>query len=157
MPLSTKTKKNLLLIVLVLYLLVLFKLIFAKMPISYYLNIMDRPAYNLLSVNVTPLKTIIDYLGGNPTWQIAAKNILGNILLFAPFGFLIPQLLVKRSSYLRIALLASSFSLLLETAQLLFGLGSWDIDDIILNTMGAIVGFIAYKAFDNKYKIINNS
>ncbi len=139
MKFNTKTNKIILSIILVFYLLILFKLVFAKLPISAGFPI--RITASFASVNLIPLKSILFYLGGQPTWQIAMKNLLGNIILFTPLGFLLPLIFVKINKLPQIIIIALIFSFSIETTQIMFGLGSWDIDDIILNTMGAVIGF----------------
>src|SRR3989339_819050 len=96
-------------------------------------------------------KTIIFYLHGNPLPHIAFKNLLGNILFFIPFGFLLPVLLSKINSAKNILIASATFSLLLELLQIFLHLGSFDIDDIFLNTVGALIGYlVALKIFTPK-------
>lgn len=74
-------------------------------------------------------------------------NILGNIFAFSPFGFLLP-LLNKRYRYFFVtASLSLLFSLAVETIQLWFRVGIFDVDDLLLNTTGGILGYIFYKIF----------
>lgn len=76
-------------------------------------------------------------------WKIAEHNYQ-NVILFIPMGFLIPFINphhFRRFSYsFLIAVMISTF---IETTQYLFQLGTCDIDDIIANTFGAIIGFAA--------------
>lgn len=68
---------------------------------------------------------------------------LGNIVAFIPFGILIPKLLkldFKKYIILFIIIITS-----LETLQLITGLGAFDINDIVANTLGASIGYIVYK------------
>jgi glycopeptide antibiotics resistance protein len=67
----------------------------------------------------------------------------GNIFAFAPFGILIPWL--YRTSFIRFIALFFLTILVLETLQALTFLGSFDINDAIQNTIGAAIGFGAYK------------
>lgn len=71
-------------------------------------------------------------------------NILGNVLAFAPFGFIIPVISSDNRRVLNIGLLTLEFSLSIEITQLLLKVGSFDVDDIFLNTMGGILGFVFY-------------
>ena len=57
---------------------------------------------------------------------VVAANLLGNILIFVPYGF---------SMFL---------SLAVETVQLVTRVGSFDVDDILLNTIGGVLGYIAF-------------
>ena len=71
-------------------------------------------------------------------------NIAGNIICFLPFGSILPVLNRRNASVFRIALFSFEFSFLLECAQLISKVGSFDVDDIVLNTAGGILGFLIY-------------
>ena len=71
-------------------------------------------------------------------------NILGNVLAFAPFGFLLPHLNVKYRNFFYIAFLSMIFSLTVELTQMLLKVGIFDVDDILLNTIGGILGYLFY-------------
>ena len=78
------------------------------------------------------------------------KNILGNMLLLFPFGLLLPILWRKFNNIRNTLLYSFLFSLAVEVIQLLsYYVGnmgrSFDIDDIILNTFGAWIGYIFYR------------
>ena len=69
-------------------------------------------------------------------------NFLGNIVMFAPFGLFIP--LLWRASYKTAVLTGFCSSLFIETCQLFLARGT-DVDDLLLNTLGAFVGVLIYK------------
>ena len=72
-------------------------------------------------------------------------NIYGNVLCFLPFGAILP-VLSKRCRYLAaITLLSFEFSLLVETVQLITKVGTFDVDDLFLNTIGGILGYFIFK------------
>lgn len=71
-------------------------------------------------------------------------NIVGNVVAFAPFGFLLPSLDKKFRSFIFVVFLSMLFSLCVETIQLVLKVGIFDVDDIILNTAGGIVGYLCY-------------
>lgn len=77
----------------------------------------------------------------HPTW-IDVVNI-GNIAAFIPFGILIP--LLYRTGFIRFMTLFLLCILVLETVQALTMLGSFDINDVLQNSLGAAIGFGAYK------------
>ncbi|WP_249727583.1 VanZ family protein, partial [Bacillus paralicheniformis] len=79
-------------------------------------------------------------------WDIIIVNLLGNLLIFTPMGFLLPLLSKKFRKTWVIICLGFFASLAVETIQFIFTVGSADIDDLILNTIGAWLGYIAYKA-----------
>ena len=71
-------------------------------------------------------------------------NIPGNILAFMPLGFLLPMLSEKYRNLIYITLLSLVFSSLIEFTQYKTKVGSFDVDDIFLNTLGGILGYITY-------------
>jgi len=104
--------------------------------------------------NFIPFKEIFRYSFGSPKF---IKNILGNIMLFIPYGFLASYLL-KNKKFTIIGILTIIASLTIETVQYHIG-RVFDIDDIILNLLGGICGFLVYVGIDairNKVKILRN-
>ena len=71
-------------------------------------------------------------------------NIWGNIICFLPFGFFVPVQFKKMRHGISTAIATFVFSLLVESFQLVFKIGSFDVDDIMLNTLGGILGYIMY-------------
>lgn len=71
-------------------------------------------------------------------------NIFGNIALFAPFGFLLCWLYPKLHR-LRIVFYGLALSILIESIQFILHIGVCDIDDVILNVSGAIIGTFLYR------------
>lgn len=98
------------------------------------------------SVNLKPFRTIKNYLiyNNNLSKSIIFKNIIGNIILFVPFGILCPILITKRKKFLKILGGAFAFSLFIELVQMFFRIGSFDVDDIILNVSGGVIGYFIY-------------
>ena len=90
--------------------------------------------------NWIPFKTIIPYLRGDGGWLIGGMNILGNIALLVPIGFIVPFVFPKINwkQKLVFAIIACS---LIETAQAVLHIGIFDIDDVILNTLGVLIGY----------------
>jgi glycopeptide antibiotics resistance protein len=74
-------------------------------------------------------------------------NIVGNILAFAPFGFLLPLLNKKYRRFFYVTFLCILFSLGVETTQLILKVGIFDVDDIMMNTAGGILGYLSYYIF----------
>lgn len=71
-------------------------------------------------------------------------NLLGNVVAFLPFGFFLPTLSQKNRSFFYVTLVSFDFSLLIECIQLLSKVGSFDVDDMILNTLGGSLGFLCF-------------
>lgn len=78
-------------------------------------------------------------------------NIVGNILAFVPFGFCLPLLEKKQDNFFKIFIGTAFFSFAIESVQLYYKVGSFDVDDIILNTLGGIIGFAAYRIIVRGY------
>lgn len=97
-----------------------------------------------LRYNIIPFKTITNYIryykyAGFTVWFF---NLFGNIIAFIPFGLLLPLLGRKTAGIISTTLAAFVFSLLVEIVQLYTGLGTFDVDDIVLNIIGCIIGYI---------------
>ncbi len=73
-----------------------------------------------------------------------AINLLGNIVVFMPWGFMVPVIRKSVHKFLYTVISTFLLSLCIETIQLLTRVGSFDVDDLILNTLGGIAGFIVY-------------
>ncbi len=82
-------------------------------------------------------------------------NLVGNVVVFMPFGFLVPVMyreqrkdVVYRGHYFRsmlfVLLLGFLFSLVIEFVQLVTKVGCFDVDDLLLNTSGVLLGYIIY-------------
>jgi glycopeptide antibiotics resistance protein len=86
--------------------------------------------------------------------RFCLRNTLGNIALFLPFGILLPALSGRFNSMKRVLLLAALLSLSIETIQFFSRfIGSpraVDIDDVLLNTLGACLGLVAYRLVKGK-------
>lgn len=153
-PMKKRTK-FLLWVLFVLYILVLVNVIILKdgnaLIVAQYSG--DRSLWESIeAINFVPFKTIIPYLKGEPTIRIAAENILGNIFAFSPLGFLLPLLFKKFYRLKSIFLTSFAISLFIEIIQLVFYLGSTDIDDLILNTLGSLLGFGALCLLKKTYQ-----
>ena len=71
-------------------------------------------------------------------------NLLGNVLIFLPFGMLVPFLTKRFKKFWSVVLLTFELSVLVELVQLVTKVGSCDVDDILLNTIGGMLGFVCY-------------
>ena len=92
-------------------------------------------------INLVPFKEMLRYSFGSPKF---IKNVIGNILMFLPFGFFVSYYLkANKVSYPFILTLV--VSLTIELVQLQIG-RIFDIDDIILNVVGGFCGFLIYIA-----------
>ena len=72
------------------------------------------------------------------------QQLLGNIVAFAPFGFFLPVISRRSKKWYNTVTFGFTWSFILETLQLIFKVGSFDVDDLFLNTLGAAFGFGCY-------------
>ena len=98
------------------------------------------------------------YLEIGSSWGINLRNnayVAENILLFIPYGFLLPMAWKKGRGWWKTILIGFGTSLAIEVLQLVSGRGVFQTDDIITNTMGAFVGyfvFVVLNAFVSVFK-----
>lgn len=78
--------------------------------------------------------------------HVAFINIFGNVLCFIPFGMFVPMIAKNKvfKNPIIVAILAFLFSLSVEVSQLLLRVGAFDVDDLFLNTVGGLIGYIIY-------------
>ena len=102
------------------------------------------------TINIVPFSTIIGYIKGllfeDASMSIVIINLATNLFLFAPMGFFIPLLFKNKITNMKqFIILIIIISLFVEILQFITYRGSTDIDDIILNTIGAIIVYILMK------------
>ena len=90
-------------------------------------------------INLIPFKEITRYSIGS---TLFLYNVIGNIALFIPFGFFISNKLKAKKTH-QIIIISAVISLTAELIQYKIG-RAFDIDDILLNVTGAIIGFMCY-------------
>lgn len=96
----------------------------------------------LIHTNLHPGSSLRAYLD-QPALRDAVKQIGGNVLLGVPLGVLLPVLIPRARGILRVLLLTAVVMLLVELVQGTLITGrAFDIDDVILNTSGALVGYL---------------
>ncbi|MFO0954883.1 MAG: VanZ family protein [Isosphaeraceae bacterium] len=113
-------------------------LFFLDMTLRWYPK--NHPAPNL-----TPFRSMqIDWtLGG----RHLVVNFIGNIVAFLPFGVLLGRMLGPKASALRVTALAAGLSAAVELTQYLSGRRVADVDDVILNGLGALLGYLILLGF----------
>ena len=93
-------------------------------------------------INIVPFTEILRYEVGSTQFYL---NVIGNILVFLPFGYFVSSYIkATRVSHILLVTLITSFTI--EFVQHYIG-RSFDIDDILLNVIGAIIGFLLYIGF----------
>ena len=93
-----------------------------------------------LNINLVPFQSMFDF----STTKDMLINIVGNITMFIPTGIILPVIYKKLRSFPRTVLAGGLISLSIEILQLPLCDRTTDINDIILNTTGAAVGYAVY-------------
>ena len=93
--------------------------------------------------NFIPFKTIIEYVQrySNGYWRLATLNLLGNLALFVPMGMALPCLFKKLNRFWKVLLTVLGMVVIVELVQGVLRVGSIDIDDVIFNVVGAMIGY----------------
>ena len=76
-------------------------------------------------------------------------NLFGNVIGFLPFGFILPVILERMRSGWLIILAGFGLSVTVEVIQLITKVGCFDVDDMILNTAGAALGYLLFFICDH--------
>ncbi|WP_235932828.1 VanZ family protein [Peptoniphilus faecalis] len=106
-------------------------------------NFKDRITSGAWGVNLVPFRTIKNYIKYSGFLH-TMTNIIGNIIIFVPFGILLPEIFPKTRSLLKILGITSVTSFFVEFIQFFIG-RSVDIDDLILNVLGSAIGYFMWK------------
>ena len=117
------------------------------------LTIFRETTLSAREINLTLFSDLIKVFKTGTTCQFV-RLFVGNIVWFVPWGFLIPMM-IKKDKFVPAVLSGFAFSFLIEILQFTFKKGFFEIDDLILNTMGAIIGYFLY-LFAMKFKCIRN-
>ena len=124
-------------ILFIIYILFLFRITFFKQATLN--NLFSAIGAGERTISIIPFQSIYDMAVSNTSIGRIIENVVGNIVLFIPFGMLFPIISDKKRKGVLCA--AIIFSLLIEITQLLFALGSTDVDDLIFNVSGAYIGY----------------
>ncbi len=95
-----------------------------------------------LTVNFVPFVTMKRYMSllANGQYKTFAINIIGNIVVFIPVGFFVISRMIKKRIIILIVM-TLGIPLIIEMIQYLFSVGIMDIDDVILNVLGILIGY----------------
>ena len=111
--------------------------------------------YTLLSRNIGETHRIElrfmwayqEMFAGDPAWKEDIWYNIGNIIFFMPFGFFHPK-----QNWKTILISGAVFSLLIEIIQYVGCLGLCELDDLICNSLGALIGFWIYQLAKKMYQ-----
>ncbi len=96
--------------------------------------------------NFIPFKEIMRY---EFLSRLFIKNVIGNVLLFIPYGYFVGKYFVGKSKLLTFFLVLLA-SIAIECTQLSIG-RVFDVDDIILNVIGGMLGYLLYRLLEKVY------
>ena len=93
--------------------------------------------------NFVPFRTIIEYVEryNNGFRNLSVVNLLGNFFLFTPMGMLLPCVFPKLNRFWKVTLTVLGMVVAVEITQGLLRVGSVDIDDVLFNVIGAMIGY----------------
>ncbi len=91
-------------------------------------------------INLKPFIYLFDY----PTMKEALLNLIGNTAMFIPLGIVWPSVFKELNTPLKAITAGVGFTLIIEIVQLLFYDRATDIDDVILNSLGYLIGYAIY-------------
>ncbi|MBD5473866.1 MAG: VanZ family protein [Lachnospiraceae bacterium] len=136
----------------ILYLLLVIRLIIFKYPYAQLKEIAGSWEKNVIlegldTANFTLFKTIRMYIDYSYMLN-SFENLVGNVAVFVPFGFLFPYVFKRGRNFLIMFLNVFLFVLGIEVFQLFSAFGAFDVDDILLNCVGAVIGYIGYILFE---------
>jgi glycopeptide antibiotics resistance protein len=115
------------------------------------------PTDRIASMNLIPFRTINLYMNFQGNIYLQIINLLGNIVVFIPIGIFI-VLLMKKATFKHSLLIGLGSTLFIEVMQLVLSINgvisrSFDVDDLLLNTIGVIVGYfmaIVFRTYLNR-------
>lgn len=130
------------------YLLIVIKLIIFKYPYEQLRSIAESWERGVIlnglhTANFTLFKTIRMYIDYSYMLN-SFENLVGNVVVFIPFGFLLPYVLKRGRNFLVMLFNAFLFVLSIEVFQLFSAFGAFDVDDILLNCLGAVIGYVIF-------------
>ena len=98
------------------------------------------------SINLIPFASIAEFMSSHSsgTGRVAFANVVGNILIFVPLGVYVSWLRQRAAAWLAM-LLVALVSVSVEISQGVFAVGASDIDDVILNCVGGIMGILIFR------------
>lgn len=107
--------------------------------------------YISYNVNLDPFETInlfVDgYKSGIVTLETLMRNLLGNLVVFMPFAYLLPSLFKKQRKFVFFLITIVLIVFGVEVMQVILMSGSGDIDDFILNVVGCVFMYILLRCF----------
>lgn len=104
-------------------------------------------------ITIEPILSTIKYLQGVRYWRDTATVVLGNVLMFMPFGFL-GWIFPKLRNLKPLLINFISAITIVEALQYFTRLGIFEVDDIILNTFGVYLGWLLCRFMEKKFSYL---
>ena len=125
----------------ILYVLVLIYLLFMSEIHDHVIGLHEEYHYNLV-----PFLEIRRFIRARKSLGFKAVflNLFGNVLGFMPFGFFLPVITPRMNNPVRTIAAGAVVSACVEVTQLITRIGRFDVDDILLNTLGAALGYLLF-------------
>ncbi len=121
--------------------ILLYILLLDKAVSGYHQNLRNILAH----INLIPFRTIVTYIirlaRDSINLDVVVKNVAGNLLLFVPMGAFLPFAFDKMKKLWRTSLFLFGLILLVELVQIVLMIGSFDVDDLLLNMLGGMLGY----------------
>ncbi len=108
-----------------------------------WITILSRETLIGMPITYPPFHALVSFLKEIQKGRIGA-NFLGNIVLFIPVGALLPEVTGWKKMW-ELVIAGVGLSLMIETIQLITSRGCFDLDDVLLNGLGTVMGYGIYK------------
>ena len=130
------------------YVLLVIKFIVFKYPVGQILELCNEWGKGVIlqglsTANFTLFKTIKMYIRYYDRLN-SFENLFGNVLIFIPYGWILPRVHERYKNIVLLILNAFVFISSIEIFQLFSAFGAFDVDDILLNCFGVLIGYFSY-------------
>jgi glycopeptide antibiotics resistance protein len=112
---------------------------------------MGRLQYEDNIVRIKPIVSTVWFIQETISWFDIIKIVLGNVVMFIPFGFL-GWIFPRLKNLKNLIITFVSVIVIVEAMQYFSRLGVFDVDDILLNTFGVFLGFLIRNFLEKRFK-----
>lgn len=115
------------------------------------ITIINRPVLEEQRVVLMPCKSYISILlsGWVGEGQYIMREIVGNVIMFMPLGMILSHFLKTKGNYFVIGCIAFLFSIMIELTQYYYCIGTFEMDDLLHNVWGAVIGNSIYRVIQH--------
>lgn len=108
--------------------------------------------------NICPFREITRYIRYRKVlgFRTVFLNLAGNVIGFMPLGMLVPILAKDLRSFWKVGALSFEISLIVEISQLILQVGCFDVDDMILNTLGGLAGYALFFLMNRRWERLSD-